>query len=66
MPSPEQRRKIKSQFKIMSVPYNVVRMDYSRGARHGQTQWQSMTIGRQKMQIGGRKKHRSHRAAMAK
>ena len=40
MPLPEQRRKVNAQFEIMSVPYNVVRMDYSRGARHGQNQWQ--------------------------
>ena len=40
MPLPEQRRKINAQFEIMSVTYYVLRMDYSRGARHGQTQWQ--------------------------
>ena len=39
-PLPEQRRKIKTQFEIMSVPCYIVRMDHSRGARHGQTQWQ--------------------------
>ena len=33
-------QKIKTQFEIMSVPYLVVKMDYSRGARHGLTQWQ--------------------------
>ena len=31
MPSPEQRRKIRSQSEIMSVPYFVVKTDHSRG-----------------------------------
>ena len=40
MPSPEQKRKIRTQFEIMSVPYYIVRVDDSRGARHGESQWQ--------------------------
>ena len=40
MPSPEQRRSIKSQFEILSIAYFVVKTDYSGGARHGQSQWQ--------------------------
>ena len=40
MPSPEQKRKIRTQFDIMSVPYYIVRVDDSRGARHGESQWQ--------------------------
>ena len=40
MPSPEQKRKIKSQYEILSIPYHVVKTDCSRGARHGQSQWQ--------------------------
>ena len=40
MPSPEQRRFIKSQFEILSIPYYVVKTDYSGGATHGQSQWQ--------------------------
>ena len=40
MPSLEQQRKIKSQFEIFSIPSYVVKTDDSRGARHGQSQWQ--------------------------
>ena len=46
MPSPEQARTIKTHFEIMSVPYNIVRADYSRGARASG----STTFGRQKTQ----------------
>ena len=35
MPSPEQERKIKTQFEIMSVPFFTMREDDSRGAKHG-------------------------------
>ena len=40
MPSPEQKRKIKTHFEIMSVPFYSAREGDSRGAKHGQTQWQ--------------------------
>ena len=40
MPSPEQSHKIKSQFEILSVQYYVVKTDFARGARRGQSQWQ--------------------------
>ena len=40
MPSPEQRRKIRSHSELMSMPYDVVKTDCSRGAKHGETQWQ--------------------------
>ena len=49
-PSPEQKRKIKSQFEILSIPYHVVQTDYSRGAKHGQI------IGQRKIQSEMRKK----------
>ena len=40
MPSLERKRKIKSQFEILSIPHYVVKTDCSRGARHGPSQWQ--------------------------
>ena len=35
-----ERRKIRSQFEVMSVPFYPVREGDTRGAKHGQTQWQ--------------------------
>ena len=32
--------KIGTQFEFVSVPYYLVRFDYSRGAKYGQSQWQ--------------------------
>ena len=40
MPSPEQKRKINSPFEILSTLYCIVKTDYARGARRGQSQWQ--------------------------
>ena len=40
MPSPEQKRKIKTRFEIMSVPFYTVREDDTRRAKHGQNPWQ--------------------------
>ena len=40
MPSPEQRKRITIQFEVVSVPYYIVRVDYSRGAKHCESQWQ--------------------------
>ena len=40
MPSPEQRERIRSQFEVVFVPYFFVRVDCSRGAKYGQSQWQ--------------------------
>ena len=40
MPSPEQKKRIKIQFEVMSVPHYLVRVDYSRGAKHGENKWQ--------------------------
>ena len=40
MPSTVQRRKCKTQFEIMSVPYCIVRVDHIRSARHGESQRQ--------------------------
>ena len=40
MPMPEHKRKIRSKFEILSTPYYIVKRTYSRGARHGQSQWQ--------------------------
>ena len=40
MPSLEQKRKIKTRFEIMSVPFHTVREDDTRGAKHGQSWWQ--------------------------
>ena len=39
-PSLEQKRKIQSQFEILSLPSHIVKADNSRGALHGQSQWQ--------------------------
>ena len=35
-PSPEQKQSINTQFEIMTVPYYLVRVNYSRG----ESQWQ--------------------------
>ena len=40
MPSPEQTRKIKTRFEILSVPFYTVKEDDSRGAKHGRERWQ--------------------------
>ena len=40
MPSPEQKRLIKTQLELMSVPFYTVREDDSRGAKHRLSQWQ--------------------------
>ena len=40
MPSTEQKRKIRNQFEILSIPCFVVKKDYSRGAKRGPTQEQ--------------------------
>ena len=40
IPSPEQKRKIKTQFETMSVPFNTVREYDLREAKHRQSQWQ--------------------------
>ena len=41
MPSPEQKRRIKTQHNIMSVPYYIVMVDCSGGARHTESKTQS-------------------------
>ena len=40
MPSQELKRKIKTRFEIMSVPFYTVREDDTRRAKHGQNPWQ--------------------------
>ena len=40
MLSTEQNRKNKSQFEILSIPFYIVKKDYSRGAKHGLSQEQ--------------------------
>ena len=40
MPSSEQKRRIKRQFEILSIPCYIVKSDYSRRSRHGPTLWQ--------------------------
>ena len=41
MPSLEQKRTIKSQFEILSIPYYVVKTDCSRGARYEYDHWKA-------------------------
>ena len=41
MHSSEQKRKIKSQFEILSIPHHIVKTDYPRGARHSSATWQN-------------------------
>ena len=36
----ERIQKIKDRFQAMIVPYCLARVDYSRGKRHGEAQWQ--------------------------
>ena len=38
MLSTEQKRKIKNQFEILSIPFYIVKKEYSRGAKHGFSQ----------------------------
>ena len=39
-PSKEQKRKMKDQFEILSIPQYIVKKNCSRGAKHGRTQEQ--------------------------
>ena len=41
MPSPEQRKRIRTPSEVVFVPYFFVRVNYSRCAEYGQSQWQS-------------------------
>ena len=52
MTSPEQKKRIKIQFEVMSVPYYLVRVDYSRGSKHGENTWQKKTLAKK-----GARKH---------
>ena len=66
MPSPEQKRKIKTQFEIMAIPFYAVGEDDTRGAKHGASQWQHDHLegkGRNKRREEKRKSF--HCAAMA-
>ena len=39
-PSKEQKRKTKEQFEVLSIPHDIVKKNYSRGAKHGPSQEQ--------------------------
>ena len=39
-PDEERIQKFKARFEAMIVPYYLARMNYSRGKRHGEAQWQ--------------------------
>ena len=40
-PSTEQKRKTKNQFEIWSIPYYIVKKNYSRSEKHGRSQEQN-------------------------
>ena len=47
-PDEEQAQRIKTGFEVVIVPHYFARVNYSRGKRHGEAQWQK-DIGKQEM-----------------
>ena len=62
-PSEEQTQRIKTQFAGMKVPFYHARVNYSRGKRHGEAQWQKDNWkARDALQKSEKEQPCSHRA----